>query len=471
MNIGLALLAAVLPGLLLWIAVLGWPRGIAAWSAAAGAGFLLGVLGLGVLLRLAATLPVSAWFPSLMPWILLASLAGAAALWRWRRRLPVYEGPPTPAPASSAAERGLSMLLLALIIAHAVPLLAQAIELPTLAWDAWNAWLGKARAWVGADAALPLADVEGWLAGTPGQALYALAPHYPDTLPRFVAWLASAAGGWSEGAVHLAWPLLWSALGAMVFGYLRLAGVRTSLALLGAYGVLSLPLVNAHAALAGYADLWLASLLLLALVHAIRAMEYRSRRDALMALLCALLLPAVKLEGAVWLLCLLLAAVLSAVPSRLRGPLFVALAVSFTLTLTLGALQLPLPGLGTVRLQWGQIDIPAIGPQPLFWRPVLGTVLESLYVLPNWHLLWYVAPLALLAGWRRLRGRAGLQLGLYFLQAGYAFLFVLFFLTDASAWAENLTSLNRVLLQVVPVTVFWLFLLWREHPAVRGRWS
>lgn len=465
----MAVLAAWLPGVLLWIVMLGRPRGGSAWSAALGAGFVLGMLGLGILLRFAASLPVSGWFPALAPWSLVASAAAAAVLWRWQSSVPVVTAPASP--LGSTHERGVSMLLLALLIAHAVLLTAQAVNLPTLAWDAWNAWLGKSRAWVGADLALPLADVEGWLAAPSGTALYALAPHYPDTVPRMAAWFASAAGGWNESAVHLAWPLLWIALGAMLFGYLRLAGARTSVALLGAFGVLSLPLVNAHAALAGYADLWLAALLLLAVLHTMRAIERRSWRDGLMALLCALLLPAVKLEGAVWLLCLLAAAALAAVPARYRPHLFALSMGVLLLGLLLGGLQLPLPGLGTVRLQWGAIDIPAIGPQPLFWRPVLVPVLESLFVLPNWHLLWYVAPFALLLGWGRIGSRDGQRLGLYFLFGGYSFLFVLFFLTDASAWAENLTSLNRVLLQVVPVTVFWLVSLWQDRPAVRGRWS
>jgi hypothetical protein len=461
----LALFAAAAPGLLLWVVVVGWPRGLAAWSAALGAGYLLGALGLGIALRFAAPWPVSAWFPGLAPWLLLAIAAGGGLLWWQRGRLPVVEAAPSPAPA----ERGFAWLLLALILFHAV-LLAQAVSLPTLAWDAWNAWLGKSRAWVEADALLPLVDFNEWWSSPPESTRYALAPHYPDTLPRFAAWLSSAHGGWSAPAVNLAWPLLWLALGGMLFGHLRLAGARLSIALCGAYLVLSLPLVNAHTALAGYADLWLASLLLLALAHALRAARLRSPRDAAMALLCALLLPAVKLEGAVWLLCLATAAALAWVPTRWRGWLLGGVVLTALLSLPFGGLWLPLPGLGTVRLHWGEIDIPSIGRLPLFWRPVLGTVLESLFLLPNWHLLWYLVPLALLAGWRRLRDLGWLRIGLYFLLGGYAFLFVLFFFTDASAWAENLTSLNRVLLHIVPATVFWLILLLRPRPAIRGRW-
>ena len=68
--------------------------------------------------------------------------------------------------------------------------------------------------------------------------------------------------------------------------------------------------------------------------------------------------------------------------------------------------------------------------------------------------------------WRSLRARCDLAALGGFLALGYAFLFVLFFLTDAAAWAENFTSVNRVLLHIVPVTVAWLSLLWAA-PALR----
>ena len=51
----------------------------------------------------------------------------------------------------------------------------------------------------------------------------------------------------------------------------------------------------------------------------------------------------------------------------------------------------------------------------------------------------------------------------------YLFLFVLFFFTDASKWAENLTSINRVLLHIVPTSVMFTALLWQaRRSAVAG---
>ena len=44
--------------------------------------------------------------------------------------------------------------------------------------------------------------------------------------------------------------------------------------------------------------------------------------------------------------------------------------------------------------------------------------------------------------------------------------FVLFFFTDASAWAENLTSVNRVLLQIVPATERKASPAWPRAPTI-----
>ena len=77
-------------------------------------------------------------------------------------------------------------------------------------------------------------------------------------------------------------------------------------------------------------------------------------------------------------------------------------------------------------------------------------MIASLFTLPNWHLLWYVVPVLLVVRRRRFRNdRAARMLGLMLL-IDFAFLFALFFLTTASAWAQDFTSANRLILQLVP---------------------
>ena len=124
-----------------------------------------------------------------------------------------------------------------------------------------------------------------------------------------------------------------------------------------------------------------------------------------------------------------------------------------------GGLALPLPGLGVVRLAWGEIEIPAMGTLALHWRPVGSEVLSTLFLLPNWHLLWIALPVLVLVHRGALRADPALRALAVFLALAATFLFVLFFFTDAAAWAENLTSVNRVLLHVAPACVAFLTLL------------
>lgn len=468
-----ALLLPTVLGALAWQCILGRARDVAGWAASLGAGYVLGVLLVGV--------SMAAW-PGLSPqrafgsFAIVAGLAivALAAAWYSRRShvvAPVAFGT-TPASGSTPLARAAAWGLLTLLAIEFFVIATQATALPSLSWDAWNAWLAKSKAWYFADAFSPVLGFEAWLAAPAGAAITTTAPSYPAALPRAMVWMTSAAGGWNEAAIHAMWPLLWLALGAALFGYARLAGLGVLYAMVTAGAVLALPLVTAHATLAGYADLWLACGVLFAGVHLARAFALRLAvprawlRDAAMAALWLLLLPAIKLEGAVWLVCALAAIAIALLPARWRWPALGGLLLVWAIGLPFGGWPVPLPGVGTLRWGWGQIEVGVFGTMALTWRPVADEVFQSLYLLPNWNLLWYVAPLIVLVRWRGIAGDGLAVLG-WWLLFGYAFLFLLFFFTDASVWAENLTSLNRVLMQVVPLTVFWLSVLWARAPRLR----
>lgn len=466
MNVMTALLALALPTLLgvaIWIALCGRPRGGFDWSAALGAGYLGGVALWGVMLGMFRALPPATLFAALAGWLGLAVVVLLGLAW-WRAPAPATE---LPARAVTTRNEWLAIGFAALLLViAALAILPQATQLPTLSWDAWNTWLAKAKAWYHVERMLEVVSYEQWRDAPGGTVLTANAHFYPEALPRIAVWLASSAGGWRESTVHLPWPLAWLALGLACFGYLGRAGCRGAHAALSAAALLSLPLVTAHAVLAGYSDLWLAGVVMLAGFHFIAWFERRVWRDALAAASFALLGVALKLEAAVWLACFVTAFVLVVLPRRWRWGALLAGPILWAAALPFGGLRLPLPGLGVVRFDWGLIEIPARGTMTLAWRPVLDEFVQALFLLPNWALFWYLAPLLLALRWRALRERRGLAALGGFLALGYAFLFVLFFLTDAAAWAENFTSVNRVLLHIVPVTLCWLSLLWAT-PALR----
>lgn len=460
--VAIALMLPTALGALAWMLALGRPRGTAGWCACIGTGYLAGAIALGALLRLFDGFDVGTLFARLAPW--LGGAVVAMAVLVWRRSVPLAE--PATA-ASSMRERVATAALWTLAGCSFVLVLQQAIVLPTLTWDAWNAWLAKSKAWYHLGEFAPVLDTQAWIDAPAGSAISATAPGYPQALSRFAAWIASAAGGWSEPAIHSAWPLAWMAMGLACFGYLGLAGVRALPASVTSVGLLTLPLVTAHAALAGYADLWQAGLVMLAAAQVARAFALRSWRDAVAAVLLAALCTAVKLEGAVWMLCLAAAVVLAWLPSRWRRVLLLAPLLAVLWVWLVGALALPLPGLGMVRFEWGALELPVIGRLVLAWRPVVEQFALSLWLLPNWSLLWYLVPVVLVLRWRRLAHVPGTGVLAAFVALGTAFLMLLFFFTDAAVWAQNYTSSNRVLLQLVPTLVLWLTLLW-SAPALRG---
>jgi hypothetical protein len=443
-----------------WAALLGRPRGLAAQFAAIGTGFLLGAVGLGAVL---------AWFDGAAirgiaqgASAVLVMLAAFSGLVAWRGRVV------TSAPACRSGvrdgRRAAYAIATSLVLLVAFALLAlQAWYLPTLGWDAWNAWLAKPKAWFHVGALVDAVSPSTWAGAPRDSVITATGWPYPEALPRYVSWLAAMAGDWNESIIHLAWPFAWAALGCCIVGYLRLEGVAVLTAVLAAAGVLLLPMFMAHAALAGYVDLWIAAILLLANIHLYRWWRGGGWRDAVAALVFALLLPALKAEGAVWMLCVFASAALARLPLRWGVAGIAAALLLWAVFLPWGGLQLPVPGLGWVRFGWGEIEMPKFGTMVLSWQSVGTEVFQTLFLLPNWLLLWYVAPVLLWLGWREIPGDRGLRALAWFLALGYAFLFVLFFFTDASAWAENFTSVNRVLMHAVPTTVYWLSLLWARR--------
>jgi hypothetical protein len=469
------LLALALPTLLgtaISTLVSGWPRHAGAWMLAVGEGFLLGALLLGNALWLAGDIATIGLLGRWGPFVLIGSLALGGLAWRLRRHAPEYRALALPV-TTSRQRMVVTAVIVGLLLLGSL-IAVQAVLLPTLTWDAWNAWLAKAKAWHHAGAFLPVVDVVQWLARSAEPVLSTVAAPYPEALPRYATWLASAAGRWQDGYVHSAWPALWFALGAMLAGALRVRGVGWMVAALAAAALLTLPLVTAHASLAGYADLWLAAAILAAGQHAARFAASGSPRAAVHALLFAVLLPTIKLEGAVWSLLIVVALALWLVPRRWRLHAGLGAAgVATAAVLLLPRIYLPVPGLGAVIVEGASITVPVVGQLDLFLRDVGRTVAQSLFLLPNWSLLWYLLLPLVAWRWRQLRHPDVAMLGLL-LALGMLFLFVLFFFTDASRWAENLTSLNRLLMHLVPLLLFWMALLVcppRDRLSPRGRWS
>ena len=368
-------------------------------------------------------------------------------------------------------QRAAWWLLLALVLLRLLLLGAEAAWRPVFPWDAWSAWALKPKSWILLGHVEPYVPMLDWLADPYAATRTAATWNYPELLAWIEVWFASGAGGWNEPLVNLAWSGALSAFLLSAYGYWRGFGIGALPTLGLVFALASLPLLDAHVALAGYADLWIAVTLGLSLLAWSRWLLLRERGQWLLAIAFAACLPAIKLEGAIWLALFGVVAAYELVPARWRR-----LAVAGGLAmLVLGlvliciASHLSVRGSGWLRFDWRSVQLAAAPPLELGWHPVGGAMLASLFTLPNWHLFWYALPLLVVLRRRFLAlDRPARLLGLIVLLQCLA-LFVLFFFTNAGAWAADFTSAIRLILQLVPGVFVFIAMLLRDLPGVAAR--
>ncbi|MGH8171963.1 MAG: hypothetical protein ACREPX_02375, partial [Rhodanobacteraceae bacterium] len=282
--------------------------------------------------------------------------------------------------------------------------------------------------------------------------------NYPETLGRVALWFASAWGEWNSGVVGATWLALWVALLAGTYGQLRALGLARDRTLIAVYALGSLPLINVHVALAGYADLWIAVVLAFACLAWLRWLESREWGHLALAIAFALMLPLIKLEGSIWFVILGATMIYARMTPRWRRIALVLAPVIGAGVITAYLLRWPLiaPLLDRIGLS-ADIDVLA-----QHAPGVVAAAATGLFAQYNWHLLWFAVLLTLVLRRPVLRDSPALRVFGLFLLLGCAFLFALFVLTPAGQWAESYTAVNRLSLQIVPSMLVFAALLWRE---------
>lgn len=437
-------------------ALTGRPRAPADFAITLGYGFVAGTMLCALAMVPLGGIEVGRIVPITAP--VLIALGAAAWWWALRRPLPPLLVAPRDDPMHP-----LLWILVALLVVHAALMSDELLLRPMYPWDAWAAWLLKPKAWMQGGHLDRFVSPGEWLADPSGALRTAATWNYPEALGRIALWFASAWGEWNAGIVGLPWLALWIALLAGVYGQLRALGLRTGRAVVAIYALGSLPLINVHVALAGYADLWIATLLGFACLAWMRGLEGAGRGHFALAAVLAMMLPLVKLEGRIWVVIFAASMLYARMAPGLRRT---ALALA------------PAIGIGVVAaylLRWpliapalDRIGLTADTEALLDHAPtVVGAVAEGLFAQYNWHLFGFAVALALVVRRSSLRRSPSLRVLGVFVLLGSAFLLALFMLTPAGKWAESYTAVNRLGLQIVPAMLAFAALLWRE-PASGG---
>jgi hypothetical protein len=427
-----------------------WPRATEPAGRAAmrfGYGYVVGALLLTFWMRGLSAVGVRFGWAS----VSLPLLAITVALLVWAAKRGRVSVPATRsalialvAPSMGRSQRVYWTALIVLLVVHFVLVAAEVAWRPLYPWDAWVQWATKARVWYDLGHIAPFVRADAWLAGT-GGAYFDASPNYPGTVPLLQVWTCVALGRWDDSAMNWPWLAILVSLVAATYGTLRGERVGPLLALAGAYVLASLPLVDVHVALAGYADLPMGAVYALAAMAFYRWAMRRDMRDGAIALLLACACPMIKTPGWIWAATLIPGVVIAMLPRRGARIIGTAFALAALVLLALARTE---PTILGYRLH-------------LDFAPAWAQLVKSYYLMGNWNLLWYAIVALIVFGWRQLKQPPLLPLTVV-AAAGLSFLFFVFAFTDAAVWLGDLTTANRATMHMVPLLVFLGVLTWHE---------
>ncbi|WP_117319685.1 hypothetical protein [Chromatocurvus halotolerans] len=381
------------------------------------------------------------------------------------RRFKHHPGPPqwiSPVPLQTD---WVFWFFLILALVHLLLSTLETLHRPVFPWDAWLSWMYRAKAWFYAGSILPMDSPADWLSGA-GDALYNVAgAHYPTLVPITAFWTALHLGEWSETLVNL--PVLGCglALGAGLYGLSREAGATRAKSAIGAYFLLSIPLVGAHLSLAGQADIWMAGYAGLGTSACLLGLARRDRHFFWLGLLLVALSTGVKAEGGIWLAVVGCVGLVVWLDSRRKLATALILPGMLLALWVAGIRYVDLPLFGGVGVRDGVLHASFLGAHPLESHSILDDYWQNFMAGGSWHLLWPLVFLAALAslGQANTDLRRVIPAFVIVLIASQAFIFGA---TSQGRWAEDWTAINRIPLHMAPALVFCLVLMvTRRNPS------
>jgi len=433
----------------------------------AGYGFFLGYAVLFAAIMANKTFTGSTSWEGLM--LFLAAFAGSGGLAVWLRRGKAISAPRPSQDSNSTMVKILTTLVLIWTAVHLAFIAIDIFTQPVYPWDAWVAWVYRAKAWYMANGINTVVRPTEWASATVASVYSIDAWNYP-LLPSVIPyWAALSLGRWSETLVNL--PVLFTgiALGMAVYGQCREHGISTASSLVCCYLLYSIPLFATHLSLAGYADIWMAGFTGLGFIAVMRAVLNRRttsedtevqsyRMQMVVGILMLALATLVKNEGVVWLLAGLSFLVLVTFRARVPILIMVSMAVLALLGFALGANHVTIPLIGTLGIVEGRLVIPFIGNFALELHNVWRVYWDNFFAMGSWNLLWVLVFASLIVTLRAPRNQVK-RVGLAFLGVFLATQLFIFGLTDQGLWADTFTAINRLPIHFVPALLFITFVI------------
>lgn len=363
-------------------------------------------------------------------------------------------------PDVGGSSKKLAILLITLVAVHLFFAVYDAIHRPLLPWDAWTTWTYRAKVWFLNQDLSPFIGSASWLK-TADPGIYTLHAHtYPLTLSLIQLWPSLTLTHWNDAVATFPGMIAGIALVLALYGQARSLKWPNLLALAGVYLLISIPLLDAHLSLPGYADLWLGGFAGLGFVALLQWSQSRDRVQLLTGLLFLLLGIFIKREGSLWFLMGLLFILMQSVSWKYLA----VLAVTAILAVFSGYSLLELPGLGPLGYADGAFYLPGSGAITIQPQGASLAIITNLFVNDSWHLLFFcLSAMLLLLFNTDKKTRRPLVSFLMLLSMVIA---AVFFLSAKGAWLKDSTAFGRLLLHVLPALIFMMLIYWRAvfHP-------
>jgi len=325
--------------------------------------------------------------------------------------------------------------------------------LPNIAWDSWVVWESKAEQWLYHGLSIDINQWTNWIQ-TP-DSLFNLSAHYPDALS-LIYFLPKIFTSNSNGVVHITYLFAFAMITLLLISRLAKIGAPFYLQLFFIVIIYTTPLISNHLMIHGYADIWVAMYVLLIMLT---LMDYNDEQNLGLGLtlVCYLsMLPMTKLEGWVWLLLFIIShLIVTAFNHRHKNLIFIAAICFVLLLIILGGIDISTP-LGNLTINQQRITLFNLIDTPVQFVNISNELMTGFFWQNNWSLVWLGLPFLLISFIREPHSKASQLTHVFIFLALLCFLF-LFYFTEASKWAQDMTALNRVVLQLTPCYLFLLF--------------
>ena len=327
------------------------------------------------------------------------------------------------------------------------------VLLPNIAWDSWAVWFGKAQQWINHGLHTQILQWEAWLQAE--GALFNPSANYPDGLSLIFYWPELLFGS-GFAITHVVLLFAFAMMTLLLTSRIEKTGAPIYFQLFLIVVLYTTPFINNHLMILGYADIWIAMFVVLIMLSLMDFVDDRNSGVGLTILCYLVMLPMLKLEGWVWLILFVLAYLISwLLKHHNRFKIMITISVLIVLLLLAGGIHLSLP-FGDLIISHERITLFNLFDMKLAFVDISDALLVSFFWQNNWSLLWLGLPFLLYTFFNTQHSLASQVSHIFLILALACFMF-LFFFTEASQWAQDLTAINRVVLQLTPCYVFLLF--------------